>query len=138
VTFQTGSDSAWHEILDFCTKSKAVGHHSRRLARLAIVCLLSTQGGCAPAHRTTPEADIRETRRHRSGHPTRLSSLTDTSEEPTLLTGAARDPRKRPQPTDKTAQCPIWTGPPSLTLRSVNASGTAASEISISTQKASM
>ena len=35
-------------------------------------------------------------------------------------------------------QCPIGTGPPSLTLRNVNASGTAASEISMSTQKASM
>ena len=34
-------------------------------------------------------------------------------------------------------QCPTWTAPPSLTLRRVSASGTAASEISISTQKAS-
>jgi Ser/Thr protein kinase RdoA (MazF antagonist) len=36
------------------------------------------------------------------------------------------------------AQWPTWTGPPSLTLRRLSASGTAASEISISTQKASM
>src|SRR6516162_2759203 len=36
------------------------------------------------------------------------------------------------------AQWPRWTAPPSLTLRSVSASGTADSEISISTQKASM
>jgi hypothetical protein len=35
-------------------------------------------------------------------------------------------------------QWPIETGPPSLTVRRVSASGTAASEISISTQKASM
>lgn len=35
-------------------------------------------------------------------------------------------------------QWPMETGPPSLTLRRVNASGTAASEISINTQKASM
>src|SRR5260370_33124718 len=35
-------------------------------------------------------------------------------------------------------QWPMETGPPSLTLRRVSASGTAASEISISTQKASM
>jgi hypothetical protein len=35
-------------------------------------------------------------------------------------------------------QWPMETGPPSLTLRSVSASGTAASEISISTQNASM
>jgi hypothetical protein len=35
-------------------------------------------------------------------------------------------------------QWPMETGPPSLTLRRVSASGTAASEISINTQKASM
>jgi hypothetical protein len=36
------------------------------------------------------------------------------------------------------AQWPMLTGPPSLTLRSVSASGTAASAISIKTQKASI
>src|SRR5215470_4221487 len=36
------------------------------------------------------------------------------------------------------AQWPTWTGPPSLTLRRLRASGTAASEISIRTQNASM
>ena len=35
-------------------------------------------------------------------------------------------------------QCPKWTSPPSVIFRSVSASGTVASEISISTQKASM
>src|ERR1700686_4614860 len=35
-------------------------------------------------------------------------------------------------------QWPAWTGPPSLTLRRVSASGTAASEINMSTQNASI